>query len=186
MFQLRNWPEMPFCRRTRIPVHPTHIRTRPVSPRPHEPVHTCTSSWEVPNGAFTAHTGRGTARDCGDDPRPWPMKTPNATAPTTARHLDEAGPDGWRRDHGRSGMRNINGRNPSTDHRETLRRGLRILARHDRPRPPASAGVPVRGCAGAACGGRGRGLNGSWRQRRGISPGSHIHPPTPPAFCPLP
>ena len=49
----------------------------------------------------------------------------------------------------------------------------------DRPRSPASSGVPVRGCAGAAGGGRGRRLSGSWNR---LPAPLHVHVPVSP-FC---
>ena len=60
-------------------------------------------------------------------------------------------------------MRRANGRKPSrvqrataytAEERETLRRGLRILARMI-ARAPSASGVPVGGCAQAVGGGRG-------------------------------
>ncbi len=49
----------------------------------------------------------------------------------------------------------------------------------DRPRSPAASGVPVRGCAQAACGGRGRRLSGSWTR---LPASLHVHVPVSP-FC---
>ena len=48
-----------------------------------------------------------------------------------------------------------------------------------RPRSPAASGVPVRGCAGAAGGGRGRRLSGSWNR---LPAPLHFHVPVSP-FC---
>ena len=53
---------------------------------------------------------------------------------------------------------------------------------NDRPRPPASSGVPVRDCAQADSGGRTRGLRG--RPAR-IPASTLTSANNPPAFCPL-
>ena len=71
-------------------------------------------------------------------------------------------------------MRRANGRRPSAgqrataysdEQRETLRRGLRILARMIARAPRAALRVPVRGCVLSDCAGRGRGC---WRCPVGI------------------
>ena len=67
----------------------------------------------------------------------------------------------------------------SAEERETLRRGLRILARMIRPRPPSESGVPLRDSAQADNRARGRRLNDTSRyqgrrgRRRAVGAAGH-------------
>ena len=85
----------------------------------------------------------------------------------------------------------------SADQQEAVRRGLRILARMIARRSPAASGAPVRGCAGAAGGGRGRRLSGSREPASSLQTMLSIHARKPhrhfvhfrptrrPTLCPL-
>ena len=123
--------------------------------------HTCTPSWEVPNGHLAVHTGGRTPKYDGSDDR-----------------TDGAGSHDWERNE--KGQRTEAIERPRGD--GVLRRAAGDAAARSahprpdhRPRPPAASGVPVRGCAQAI--GGGPGLN-EWPARISGS----IHVATPPAL----
>ncbi len=106
--------------------------------------HTCTPAWEVPNGHLAVHTGGKTPKhDCSDD-RTFGVGShggeQNEKGQRTEAIERPRGDGVLRRAAGDAAARSAH---PRPD---------------DRPRPPASSGVPVRGCAQAD--GRRRGLNG--------------------------
>ena len=123
-------------------------------PIPHSP------SQEVPNGHLVIHTGRNTPRHDGSDDR---------TVGVGSR--DE--------DRDEKGQRTESIERPTGDgvHRRAAGDAAARAAHHrpdDRPRPPSASGVPVRGCAQADSGGRGRGLRGRpTGQDSGFNPRFH-------------
>ena len=103
-------------------------------------VHTCTPSWEVPNGHLAVHTGGRTPKHDGSDDHTVGVGShvgERDEKDQRTEPIERPRGDGvLRRGAGDAAARSAH---PRPDHR---------------PRPPAASGVPVRGCAQAV--GRGR------------------------------
>ena len=103
--------------------------------------HTCTPSWEVPNGHLAVHTGGRTPKLDGSDDRTVGVGSHGGERNEKGRRkkaIDRSTGDGvHRRGAGDAAARSAH---PGPDHR---------------PLPPSASGVPARSCAQAVGGGRG-------------------------------
>ena len=160
-------PDLHFCNSLPFSVHPSGIANEGIRPRSYRGAHVSTPIGSYAQRLYRSH---------------WTVDTWAVVDDSLARETVEGG---------RNGMRSADGENPPPNRRATAKRGIAdVLPRvagddaawashpgpHDRTRPPSSSGVPVRGCAQVASGGRRRGLSGS-RNRLSMLPMSVFHFP---------
>ena len=147
---------MQTCNQSQIPVHAPRIPEGAHVVGPYKGSHECAVSWEVTYDFSIVDTGRRTPELAGTPPPlgPSPGNAQTGTERDEKRQrtepIDESPGDGggdvaalFRRAAGDTPARAAH---PGP---------------HHRPRPSTAAGVPVRHCAGASCGGRGRRLSSS-------------------------
>ena len=150
------WPDMQICNQSQIPVHAPRIPEGAHAVGPYRGSHECAVSWEVTYDFSIVDTGRRTPELAGTPP---PL-SPGPDNAQTGRERDEK--------RQRTEPIDESPGDGGADVAALLRRAAGDIAAraahpgpHHRPRPSTAAGVPVRHCPGASCGGRGRRLSSS-------------------------